>query len=417
MKIASNIKLPSTRTNIDRGTRLKRKVVKNVEDERRPTVEGVHSDELLYAALEYHRRGWSIIPVEGKTPVRGLSWKKYQQRRATEDEIHRMFASPRATGIAVVLGRVSGGLCCRDFDTPDGYAAWASHQVELADMLPTVKTARGRHVYFLGALERTKHFKDGELRGEGSYCVLPPSRHPSGHRYSWDQPLTPGDVPQLDDIEAFEKNAQPHRFTQSSPSSLSGIFRFTRTVTDMVADLITHVLPNGRNQNHRSLFQLARGIKAIEDLKQQLSLAELRHAFDVWYGGNQFLRSSFSKDDYWFEFREALENVKFALNEGCLASALQVAKQSTLPVVADDYEDANLKMLVCLCRELQRQKGAEPFFISCRKVQSLFKHDSHQKSARWLKGLVNDGVLQVVKQGGADSMKATRYRYLLPLDQ
>jgi len=77
---------------------------------------------------------------------------------------------------------VSGGLVCRDFDLLEGYKSWALEQPELAVSLPTVKTGRGCHVYFVGNVRRIVHLDDGELRGNG-FSVLPPSRHPPGAVY------------------------------------------------------------------------------------------------------------------------------------------------------------------------------------------------------------------------------------------
>ena len=52
--------------------------------------------------------------------------------------------------------------------------------------MPTVKTARGYHVY--GRLEEEAFvtFADGELRADsGHYVVLPPSVHETCAVYSW----------------------------------------------------------------------------------------------------------------------------------------------------------------------------------------------------------------------------------------
>jgi hypothetical protein len=40
----------------------------------------------LHEALEYHRRGWSVIPLCGKKAA--SEWKSYQTQRAESSEIH-----------------------------------------------------------------------------------------------------------------------------------------------------------------------------------------------------------------------------------------------------------------------------------------------------------------------------------------
>lgn len=93
------------------------------------------------------------------------------------------------TGLAVICGKVSGYLVVRDFDTADSHRRWAERFPELAEILPTVQTARGFHVYFTGNLDRIVTVRggevhEGELRG-GGYVLLPPSKHPSGLTYRW----------------------------------------------------------------------------------------------------------------------------------------------------------------------------------------------------------------------------------------
>jgi len=83
---------------------------------------------VLQMALEYYRRGWSIIPIASATkkPPKGFRWSKYQKTRPTEDELREWFADRDDLGLAVIFGDVSGGLVCRDFDTMAGYERWAA---------------------------------------------------------------------------------------------------------------------------------------------------------------------------------------------------------------------------------------------------------------------------------------------------
>ena len=75
---------------------------------------------LLKAALDYLGREFSVIPIrpdDRKRPALA-AWKPYQERRATKEELQRWFQG-KSTGIAVVCGRVSGGLTVIDIDDPD----------------------------------------------------------------------------------------------------------------------------------------------------------------------------------------------------------------------------------------------------------------------------------------------------------
>ena len=149
------------------------------------------------------------------------SWKIFQVRRPSDEEIASWFADGHTFGIAVVAGQVSGGqrncgLEIIDFDTFDLFGTWAE-QVErqakgLVSRLVQVQSPRpGRHLYYLctefagnqklasapiedadgsatsdGTPQRPKKTTLIELKGEGGYCLVPPSPrwcHPSGRRY------------------------------------------------------------------------------------------------------------------------------------------------------------------------------------------------------------------------------------------
>lgn len=142
---------------------------------------------LFDAALKYSARGWSIIPIRhrtesGKEP--GCKWKAYQKKRPSEKTLRRWFSRGNLDGLAVICGTVSDDLVCRDFDDESAYRKWSGEHPKLAASLPTVRTGRGFHVYFRSHELGIKKQGDGELRGAG-YCLLPPSRHPSGTVYEW----------------------------------------------------------------------------------------------------------------------------------------------------------------------------------------------------------------------------------------
>jgi hypothetical protein len=176
--------------------------------------------------------------------------------------------------------------------------------------------------------------------------------------------------------------------------------------------------PSAERQNNKRLFFLARGIKALEAQAGRVwTEAELKvQVFLPWYTANPHLRPGQSQDDYWFEFLRAYDAVQYPLGETFLDRAWQAAEQTTLPQVAMQFEDPEVRQLVLWCRELQRLAGDAVFFLSTRSVQARFGLRHPMQAWRRLYGLCRAKILDPVEKGDVNGKKATRYRYLEPLD-
>lgn len=151
--------------------------------------------DLSREALPYANRGWSIIPIRHRS-VRGKEpackrLKRWQAERAGEEQPKKWFRRDDLDGLAVICGEISGGLTCRDFYTKSAYEDWCKKPPELAATLPTVRTARGFHVYFRSSFRKIKNLGNGELRGSrllSSTAV----RTPFGLPVHLDQPVATG---------------------------------------------------------------------------------------------------------------------------------------------------------------------------------------------------------------------------------
>ncbi|MEK7848503.1 MAG: bifunctional DNA primase/polymerase [Chloroflexota bacterium] len=144
----------------------------------------------LEAALDYLRRGWSVLPVGGdKRPL--LRWAEFQQRRPSETEVRGWFAHWPDAGVGIVTGKVSG-LAVLDVDPRNGGNNTLDDLVAQGHRLPDTPLAwtggGGSHHYFAaqGDTPTIPALAPGiDLKAEGSYVVAPPSIHPSGRRYEW----------------------------------------------------------------------------------------------------------------------------------------------------------------------------------------------------------------------------------------
>jgi P4 family phage/plasmid primase-like protien len=163
-------------------------------------------DSTFECALEYHRRGFSVIPLIPKTKRAAISWEHYQTIRPDEEQVQKWFEKTQnVNGIALVTGKVSGLI---ELDI-DGEAARAYfhdivekiNDAEINHKIKNtmkIKTGGGNLNYifaisvadFVGDKIRTSILWRGKqghneitLKGDGGYAVAPPSEHPSGNRY------------------------------------------------------------------------------------------------------------------------------------------------------------------------------------------------------------------------------------------
>ncbi|MCY4064227.1 MAG: bifunctional DNA primase/polymerase [Chloroflexi bacterium] len=135
--------------------------------------------QLITRAKTLAQVGYSTIPVHGNSapaePKRpSVSWRQFQRRIATEAEIERGF-NEKVTALGIVCGRVSK-LLVIDFDDALRYQRFCRHLPQYANTY-TVKTMRGFHVYYRTVEKVPSHqFNGGDIKGERSYVVAPPSK-------------------------------------------------------------------------------------------------------------------------------------------------------------------------------------------------------------------------------------------------
>lgn len=153
---------------------------------------GTSSVATLDMALEYRRRGWSVIPQipgQKKPPIK---WKEFQETRPAESEIRDWWRQWPDAGIAVIAGPLSDVLVV-DVDSKEAHEVLLERLGNLPDT-PSVKSGSCEpnryHMFFKHPPIETKaqatpwHPKL-EFRGHRSLTILPPSLHKSGNRYEW----------------------------------------------------------------------------------------------------------------------------------------------------------------------------------------------------------------------------------------
>lgn len=397
---------------------------------------------MLDEALKYYAMGWSIVPVRPGTKKPSLrSWKPYQKDRPSEKKLREWF-SKGDKGLAVVLGEVSGGFVCRDFDRMDSYEAWAKEYPTLAATLPTVATGRsggGRHVYcrvdlpeVLTMLKGAGSLKlgDGEFRVSDSICLLPPSVHPSGTSYSWLIPPN-GEIPLCDPFEVglvkawnndadFTQHPQQTQQTQHTQSIVErggGIIEAICEQLDPINfpsevwDCIYLTLPQREGVRNECIWKFCRKLARFYFGRPD---QEMKPFMREWHRLALPVIVTKEWDESWHDFQVAWGNI--ILPDGTtLDDLLEQVKSKPFPpaVLAFRFDHPKIRLLMALFHEFQSRLGpGGDFFLSCRDAGRLLGV-SHEMANNWINLLLRYGVAELVERGTQTKRLASRYRYLL----
>ena len=154
------------------------------------------------AALEWARKGYNVVPqkaVDMKHP--GVRWKEHQGRRATQDELAQ-WKHLFKNGVGFITGAISGVVVI-ETDGLAGETVLGDFEYEHGPLPETLVIRSGSHRGF------HRHFKHPggkvktvandnikvDIRGDGGFCVLPPSLHKSGGRYEIVRDFEPAPLP------------------------------------------------------------------------------------------------------------------------------------------------------------------------------------------------------------------------------
>lgn len=161
-------------------------------------------------ALQYIGRGWRVFPIHsiedgrcscGKDCGRDAG-KHPRTRKGVKDataepaQIIKWWRAWPDANIAVATG---SGLVVVDIDGERDLATLARLKAAHGPLPETLtaKTGRGFHLYYRGDLAGSKTVDGLLVRGEGGYCVAPPSSHANGTRYQWALDVLPAPFPEF----------------------------------------------------------------------------------------------------------------------------------------------------------------------------------------------------------------------------
>ena len=148
-------------------------------------------------ALAYAKMGMAVFPLipKNKKPVTANGFHD-----ATTDpaQIEKWWRSNPNYNIGIATGQMSGGLVVIDLDIDDEKGRygnetlreWETEHGQLPDTCRTITGRGGYHLLFYVNKEVPCSINEDlavDIRGDGGYFVAPPSVHPNGHEYEWEQ--------------------------------------------------------------------------------------------------------------------------------------------------------------------------------------------------------------------------------------
>lgn len=194
-----------------------------------PTEPGSH----LEAALRYAEQGLAVFPVwgvnddgtcqcgtkrckdddsAGKHPItpRGLNDATTNLAR-----IRAWWQKHPQANIGLATGEISG-IVVLDVDGTEGFKSISGRPMPETPKVSTGRVDGGIHYYFKHPGRKVKNSvkKVGpglDIRADGGYVILPPSRHKSGTRYNWAEPFDKDKLPDMPEwlMNVTDEKASP----------------------------------------------------------------------------------------------------------------------------------------------------------------------------------------------------------------
>ena len=148
-------------------------------------------------ALYYADMGLAVFPLI-PTDKRPATENGCKAATTNKQKISDWWDKHPDSNIGIATGSISGGLVVIDLDVDEnkginGYEVlkeWQQENGELPESWQSITGRGGYHLFFrdFAVNHNRVGLYDGiDIRGEGGYIVAPPSIHPNGRRYEWEQ--------------------------------------------------------------------------------------------------------------------------------------------------------------------------------------------------------------------------------------
>ncbi len=161
-------------------------------------------------ALYYAELGLAVFPLAYRNKVPAVEGG-CKVATTEKSKIERWWNQNPRYNIGIATGNKSNGLVVIDLDVDknkgiDGYEVlrdWQNKHGELPETWQSITGRGGYHYFYKDTITHSNKvglYEGVDIRGEGGYIVAPPSVHPNGNTYEWEQEPKEYEIAQVDDI-------------------------------------------------------------------------------------------------------------------------------------------------------------------------------------------------------------------------
>lgn len=214
-------------------------------------------------ALQYASIGWSVFPLAPRSKV-PLTENGVYDASCNPEDVWKGWGEHPDANIGVACGLASG-LWVLDVDCDKGGAASMQKLIEQHSHLPQTLTSwtggNGYHRFFRYPIGRTVRNRVGvlpgiDVRSTGGYVVLPPSTHPRGARYAWEQRIPLADAPEWL-YELISDPEQPEEAPWVPPAVGADLTKESRYASMAVVHACERIRAATPGQRHYQIVQEA----------------------------------------------------------------------------------------------------------------------------------------------------------------
>lgn len=169
-------------------------------------------NELLESAKKYANMGIAVFPLKPKSKVPATE-NGFKDATTDIRIIEKWWGKNPNFNIGIATGQISGGLVAVDMDIDeekgkDGYhnfTRWCDdNYLVLPDSWLSITGRGGYHLFYKSIFpvsSRNSWLDDVDIKADGGYVVAPPSIHPNGTRYEWEQSPDEYELISTEDID------------------------------------------------------------------------------------------------------------------------------------------------------------------------------------------------------------------------